>query len=389
MASRKGTSGRSILPLAVTLGVAALALVGFFVCNTLAGSYTSRARQELAAQQQEAEETNQGIYERYMAEVEDYNAQMEARDSGATVGWPEPSGEGWEVIDLTNYPLESSYEVTMTRQETMYNGMLLVNEWHSRPDDFSESTLVSLSSYSSRAIGVKDSSIKLFPEPAKALWDLIAAAKAAGMQNYVIYDAYRTWDEQNELFQKRLTTVRKDHPNYSEERLIEVARRSVNYPGTSSYNGGNTFRVNLYKRGDNEVNSKEFFGCDEGLWFLEHCWEYGIVFRFQLADYPVKGTSDKSYKTGVSSQLQTFTYVGKGNAAVMNTLDLCVEEYIEYLMAHPHIAVFQNGTLKYEIVRQEVGDAESFQVEMVGSSRVRDSVTSLDNMGCVITVFEY
>lgn len=388
MASRKG-SKRSILPVIVMLGIAVVAIAGFFICNMLAAGYTDRSRQELAALQQEANNTNEGIYQRYMAEVESYNAQMAERESGAAVGWPTPTGEGWEILDLSNYPLESSYYLTMTRQETMYNGMLLVNEWHSRPDDFSEGPLVSLSAFSSRAIGVKDSSVKLFPEPAKALWDLVAAGKAAGMQNYVIYDAYRTWDEQNELFQKRLATVRKDHPNYSEERLIEVARRAVNYPGTSSYNGGNTFRVNLYKRGDNEVNSKVFFECEEGLWFLEHCWEYGIVFRFQLADFPVKGATDKSYKTGVSSQLQTFTYVGKGNAAVMNTMDLCVEEYIEYLMAHPHIAVFQNGILKYEIVRQQVGDNESFQVEMVGSSRVRNSVTSLDNMGHVITVFEY
>ena len=389
MASSKGTPRRSLVPLIVMLAITAVAVAGFFVCTSMANRYTEQARAELQEQQAEAEAINTQIYEAYVEEVEAYNEQMMARESGANEAWPTPAGEGWEIVDLTNYPLENSYDVTMTRQETMYNGMLLVNEWHSRPDDFSEGTLVSLSSYSSHAIGVKDSSVKLFEEPAKALWDLVVAAKAAGMENYVIYDGYRTWDEQNELFQKRLTTVRKDHPNYSEERLIEVARRAVNYPGTSSYNGGNTFRVILYKRGDSTVNSKEFFECDEGLWFLEHCWEYGIVFRFQLADYPVKGATDKSYKTGVSSKLQTFTYVGKGNAAVMNALDLCVEEYIEYLMEHPHIAVFENGTLKYEIYRQQVGDAESFQVSMVGNSRVRNTVTSLDNMGYVITVFEY
>jgi len=318
---------------------------------------------------------------------------MNARNASVTgvtnTSWPTPSGEGWEIVDLTNYPLQSAYNVTMTRQETMYNGMLLVNEWHSRPDDFSELSLVSVSNYTGRKVAVKDSSIKLFPDAAQAVWNLVNAAKEAGLENYVIYDAYRSWDEQNNLFQSALTKYRNAHSSYSDERLIELAKKEVNYPGTSSYNGGQTFRVILYKKGDEAVNKKIFFECDEGLYFLEHAWEYGIVFRFQLADYPVKGSTDKGYKTGVSSKLQTFSYVGRGNAAVMNTLDLCMEEYIEYLGQHPHIAVFENGVLRYEIVRQYVGEDEAFQVQMVGTSRVKNTTTSLDNMGYVITVFEY
>ena len=375
----------ALLIVALVTVVAAAGAAGCFVANN---HFTALQRTELAEQQAAVNERNQELYDQYLAEVDEYEEAIAARE-GVNESWPTPSGEGWEIVDLTNYPLENAYTVAMTRQETMYNGMLLVNEWHSRPDDFSESDLVSLSSYSSHQIGVKDSSIRLFPNAAQALLELVTAAKAAGYENYVVYDAYRTWDEQNTLFQTKLTAVQKDHPNYSSERLIEVAKKSVNYPGTSSYNSGMTFRVNLYKRGDTTVNNKVFFECDEGLWFYEHCWEYGIVFRFQLADYPVKGTTDKSYKTGVSTSLQTFSYVGKGNAAVMNTLDLCMEEYIEYLMAHPHIAVFENGSLKYEIVRQYVGDGESFNVNLVGTSRVQNYVTSLDNMGYVITVFEY
>ena len=384
MAVRKKKS-HALLVVAIVTVIAAAVAVG---CSLMNSRYTQLQRAELARQQQEATEYNDAQYAQYLDAVEEYEEKLAARD-GANESWPTPEGSGWEVVDLTNYPLENASTVEMTRQETMYNGMLLVNEWHSRPDDFSEYDLVSLSSYSSHVIGVKDSSIRLFPDAAQALMELIVAAKAEGYENYVIYDAYRTWDEQNSLFQTRLTAVQKDHPNYNSERLIDIAKKSVNYPGTSSYNGGQTFRINLYKRGDNTVNSKVFFECDEGLWFYEHCWEYGIVFRFQLADYPVKGTTDKSYKTGVSSQLQTFSYVGKGNAAVMNTMDLCMEEYIEYLMDHPHIAVFKDGSLKYEISRQYIGEAQSYGVQVVGNSRVQNYTVSMDNMGYAIVVMEY
>ncbi|MBR6667155.1 MAG: hypothetical protein IKL25_02145 [Clostridia bacterium] len=98
-------------------------------------------------------------------------------------------------------------------------------------------------------------------------------------------------------------------------------------------------------------------------------------------------TTDKSYKTGVGSHLNIYRYVGVPNAEVMHHLDLCLEEYIEYLQEHPHVAVFENGVKKYEITRQQVGDAESFTVEI---NRVCPNYTMyLDNMGGVITVYTY
>ena len=88
----------------------------------------------------------------------------------------------------------------------------------------------------------------------------------------------------------------------------------------------------------------------------------------------------------MSVSLRAYRYVGKGNAAVMHTLDLCLEEYIEYLQEHPHIAVFEDGILRYEIVRQYVGDAASFPISITNNAS--SYVTSLDNMGYAITVFE-
>jgi hypothetical protein len=119
----------------------------------------------------------------------------------------------------------------------------------------------------------------------------------------------------------------------------------------------------------------------------EHCWEYGIVFRFPLNSWPLPTSTDKSFVTGISSQMNLYRYVGKGHAAVMHHMDFCLEEYIQYLTEHPHVALFEDGKLKYEIYRQYVGDVPSFDVQITG--RARNYVSSLDNMGGVITVFEY
>ena len=90
---------------------------------------------------------------------------------------------------------------------------------------------------------------------------------------------------------------------------------------------------------------------------------------------------------GVSKRLNLYRYVGKGNAAVMHYFDFCMEEYIEYLQEHPHIAVFENGVLKYEVYRQYVGEAAYVDVQLTRNAR--NHYSSLDNMGGVITVFSF
>ena len=72
----------------------------------------------------------------------------------------------------------------------------------------------------------------------------------------------------------------------------------------------------------------------------------------------------------------------------MHHLDLCLEECIEYLQEHPHIAVFEDGVKKYEITRQQVGDdLASFSVQI---NQVTDNYTmSLDNMGGIVVAYEF
>lgn len=388
MSNKNRQTNMNAKPLIVMIVVAAifaLAAAGFGWGQNYIRNYREKA---LDKAQMEATERNDQLEEQYNREMADYQQELNAR-AGANAAWPVPSGNGWEVVDLTNYPLENPQRKEMTRQDVMYNGMLLVNEWHSRPEDFSENLLVNMYSYSKQlgnTLGVRDSEIKLFPDAAQAFYSMIVDAKAQGYEHYVIQDAYRSNERQTELFNAEMAKL---ESRYSGDALIAATKKKVNYPGTSAYNGGQTAQLILYEYKNDEVNNKVFFQSPEGLWIYENAWRYGIIFRFPLADYPVEGTTDKSYKTGVSVKLQTFSYVGKGNAAAMKVLDLCMEEYIEYLMEHPHIALFENGVLRYEINRQYVGDAEAFQVEVVGNGNVKQMTTSMDNMGYLVNVFEY
>ncbi|MDY4139240.1 MAG: M15 family metallopeptidase [Eubacteriales bacterium] len=362
--------------LILTVCLAVLA-AGCMLLGNAISAYRANALSQLQAEVEAINEQRDQEYARALAEFEAES------QSGANLAWPPQKTQGWDVVDLTNYPLENPGQVTLNRADVMNNGMLLVNEWHSRPEDFSEEALVSIGSYTGGKLQVANYNLLLFPEAINALQEAVTAAAAEGFENYMVDEAYRSYEEQNALFNKYMEQYAS---RYSGDALIARTKKDVNYPGTSEFNSGMTFTLRLYKRGDAAVNSTNYVDTPEGQWLSENCWKYGLVFRFPKTDYPVKGTADKSYKTGVSVSLRAYRYVGKGNAAVMHTLDLCLEEYIEYLQEHPHIAVFEDGILRYEIVRQYVGDAASFPISITNNAS--SYVTSLDNMGYAITVFE-
>lgn len=361
-----------------TVCLAVLAAACWLLGSAIAG-YRQTA---LEARRQEVEQINAERDREYAKALAEFE---QATQSGANLAWPLQKAEGWDVVDLTNYPLENPGVVAVARTEIMNNGMLLVNEWHSRPDDFQEEGLVSIGNYTDGKMQVANYNLRLFPVAINALQAAVTDAAAAGHVNYMVDEAYRSWDDQNALFQK---AQERYQDRYSGDDLIARAKKDVNYPGTSEFNSGLAFTMRLYKRGDDAVNGTTYVETPAGMWMNENCWKYGLIFRFPKTDFPIKGTLDKSYKTGVSVSLRAYRYVGKAHAAAMNTLGLCLEEYIEYLQEHPHIAVFEDGTLRYEIVRQYVGD-EMGGFEVNVTNKTANYVMSLDNMGGVITAFEY
>ena len=359
----------------------------------IGGSMIKEYRANLLHEQQQAVDArNAQKRAEYEREVAEYMTKYNQADS-VNEAWPTPAAEGWDIIDLTNYPLEAPGSVPVKRADIMNNGLLLINEWHSRPEDFDDSTVTGVAGYSRESgLGsfVENNTCKLMPQAIDAVIAALKDAKAVGLEGFVLQAGYtyRTWDEQNVLFQKELESQRAKHASYSEDKLLERAKRNVNYPGTSEYNSGLAFKFYLYQSGNNELNNAAFYETAQGKWLYENSWKYGLVFRFPKAGYPMPDTTDKAYKTGVNSGLNIYRYVGIPNAEIMHHLDLCLEEYIEYLQEHSHVAVFENGRKKYEVTYQKVGDdVASFSGEI---NRMTSNYTLyLDNMGGVVTVYSF
>ena len=370
----------------LTILIAALAVLCFLIKPLVIEPQKEALAKANADARAAVEERNKQAEAEYMAKI----AEMEAEAQQPTnPNWPEhdPKLE-WQILDLTDFPLESQTAETKTRAELMEfgNEMLLVNAWHSRPEDFDESKIVSVAKHNTgdQKIQAKDNNVTLFPKAINALTAALADAKAAGYTHYMVDGGYRSYKTQEEYFNKK---VEKLSSKYTGEALIEAAKKEVNYPGTSEYNSGFGFDLRLYDRNDPDVGAPKFSTTPEGKWMNENCWKYGIIFRFPQNAWPLETSTDKSFKTGVSMHLNLYRYVGKGNAAVMHYMDFTMEEYIEYLEEHPHIVLFENGVQKYEIYRQYVGEAPSFDVQLTRKTNTWE--TSLDNMGALITVFYF
>ncbi|MDD6050952.1 MAG: M15 family metallopeptidase [Clostridiales bacterium] len=369
----------------------ALLVAGCIIGGSMLRQYRAGLLNEKRQAAMDRNAAKEAEYDRAVAE---YMAKLND-SSQVNEEWPKAASEGWDIIDLTNYPLEAPGTATVSRSEIMNNGLLLINEWHSRPEDFDDSGVVGVAGYV-RGVDkdfpsiVENNTCKLLPQAIDALMAAFKDAKAVGLEGYVLKagSTYRSYDDQNSLFQKELERQRSNHPSYSEEKLIERAKQNYNYPGTSEYNSGLAFNLFLYQKDNAELNNAAFYKTEQGKWLYENSWKYGIVFRFPKAGYPMEDTTDKSYKTGVKSNLNIYRYVGVEHAEIMHHLDLCMEEYIDYLMEHPHVAVFEDGVKKYELTRQQVGDdVATFTVDI---NRVSNDYTMyLDNMGGVVTVYRY
>ncbi len=362
----------------VTILLAVLAIA----CGALAFFSERRVQEDLVAQKAAVEQKNAELTAQHNQAVEEYNAgQQKVQDS---IPRPQPAASGWDVLDLSAFPLSSGKEVTATRAEVLSGGMLLLNRWHSLPGDFPEGNIVSVNSVT-RNIPVSGSSVKLFPVAINALEKMLSAAAEEGLENYLLEEGYRTMAAQTESYQKEAA---KYENRYSGNALIDRVTQSVNYPGTSEYQSGLSFRITRWHKDDSAFNSEKFETTAHSDWLLEHSWEYGFVFRFPVLGYPNETVTDKSFKTGETKKLRIFRYVGIENAAVMHLKNFCMEEYVEYLIAHPHIAVYQDGALKYEIVRQEGGTTAEDVTVNVPQNAASVSVSS-DNVGGIIIAVSY
>ncbi len=94
-------------------------------------------------------------------------------------------------------------------------------------------------------------------------------------------------------------------------------------PGTSDHQTGlavDIVQTSLPSRFDSLI--QEFGETEAGKWLAENCYRFGFVLRFP---------EDKQDQTGIIYEPWHFRFVGLTHATAMYDMNLCLEEYVEYL----------------------------------------------------------
>ena len=190
---------------------------------------------------------------------------------------------------------------------------LLVNRQHPVASDFAPADLVNLSEYcDSSLVKIKYDGTQGVREAADALLRMLEAAKADGITNWQVSAAYRSYADQQRIFDNKVKSFQNNNPDWSLSRCRSAASVTVADPGASEHHTGLAFDMTV-------PNTSMFLGTPQCAWLHEHCWEYGFILRY---------TDEKQQITGFAGEAWHIRYVGTEHSLAMQQSGQCLEEYL-------------------------------------------------------------
>lgn len=254
---------------------------------------------------------------------------------GEAAGWEEPEPAGKKL--------------NIAPDEVYKGDLLLVNSRHSVPKGAKLPRVVNLFEQPELAegIGVLDNGVELPPELLHRFAEMVDAARADGVDHFLITSGYRNEEKQAELYEK-------------------MGADYANPPGYSEHNLGLSLDV-----GSSLGMMKD---APEGKWLEKNAWRHGFVLR-----YP----EDKTDITGVQHEPWHFRYVGLPHSAIMQKQGMVLEEYLDYLQEAGRIQAEVNGTA-YTVTYYSMKDKQPLSIPIEGSYTL-----SGDNMdGVIVTTWD-
>ena len=190
---------------------------------------------------------------------------------------------------------------------------LLVNRQHPVTSDFAPADLVNLSEYcDSSLVKIKYDGTQGVREAADALLRMLEAAKTDGITNWQVSAAYRSYADQQRIFDNKVKSFQNNNPDWSLSRCRSAASVTVADPGASEHHTGLAFDMTV-------PNTSMFLGTPQCAWLHQHCWEYGFILRY---------TDEKQQITGFAGEAWHIRYVGTEHSLAMQQSGQCLEEYL-------------------------------------------------------------
>ena len=229
--------------------------------------------------------------------------------SGASQG---SSTVNESVSDVQSEDPTPSYPATGPNGlDANYEQLLLVNAQNPLPENYDyEGNLTEIpTKYINGMLKQIDKNVWPYMQ---AMIDAQRAAETDPKNWLYVRSPYRSYATQKMLFTQETNKWLKT--GLSSEEAEAKAATVVTRPGTSEHNTGFSADFNI---AEDSFESTPMF-----TWMQEHAADYGFVLRFP---------KDKQEITGITYESWHYRFVGINNAKEMNRLNMCLEEYVEYM----------------------------------------------------------
>lgn len=247
-----------------------------------------------------------------------------------------------------NTAIENSQKIEITEEQIHQGNLLLVNSEYAVEKAGIQSDIINLFTHKELNTGYQllNNEIKLSEEIAEKFSEMIAAAEEDGVSNFLISSGYRDFNEQNRLYK-------------------EMGTDYALPAGHSEHNLGLALDV-----GSTQMKMKE---APEGKWIEENSWKSGFILR-----YP----ANKTDITGIQYEPWHIRYVGLPHSAIMQEMNLALEEYLDYLKDEKSISVSVERK-KYTISYYPISQNGTIEVEVPENEQYEISGNNID--GVIVT----
>ncbi|MFJ7993268.1 VanY-A/VanY-F/VanY-M family D-Ala-D-Ala carboxypeptidase [Peribacillus frigoritolerans] len=247
-----------------------------------------------------------------------------------------------------NTAIENSQKIDITEEQIHQGNLLLVNSEYAVEQAGIQSDIISLFTHKELNAGYQllNNEIKLSEEIAEKFSEMMAAAEEDGVSNFLISSGYRDFDEQSGLYK-------------------EMGADYALPAGHSEHNLGLALDI-----GSTQMKMKE---APEGEWIEENAWKNGFILR-----YP----ANKTDITGIQYEPWHIRYVGLPHSAIMQGMNLALEEYLDYLKEEKSISISVKGK-KYTISYYPISQNETIEVEVPANEQYEISGDNMD--GVIVT----
>ena len=221
----------------------------------------------------------------------------------------------WEMI-LSGNAHRVEITPTPAATDTLSGDMpLLVNRQRGLSADFQPADLVTIKDVAPEGVFLyKKEGLQGVRTAGEALIRMVQAAQNEGITPWQISESYRTYADQQRIFENRVSQYLKENEGASRERAVSATRQTVADPGQSEHHTGLAF--------DLTVPGAYFSDTAQYAWLARNCWDYGFIMRY---------TDEKEDITGFMGEEWHVRYVGVEHSLKMRDMDMCLEEYVAYL----------------------------------------------------------